>query len=133
MNWTVKRRFWEVRISSEIWKSIRLCPRINALNILHGYVHKNMVEFSFKFYHTEKGVFYFLQKNLEDLAELRERQLKWRQKATQLQNDVHTFRSNVEKEVCIVGIVTVFGIFVHYLLEVKIPSHIGCGHSGWNY
>ncbi|XP_046845926.1 rab5 GDP/GTP exchange factor-like [Xenia sp. Carnegie-2017] len=40
-----------------------------------------------------------MQKNLEDLAELRERQLKWRQKATQLQNDVHTFRINVEKEV----------------------------------
>lgn len=40
-----------------------------------------------------------LQENLENLAELRERQLRWRHRAMQLQNEIASFRSDVAKEV----------------------------------
>lgn len=40
-----------------------------------------------------------MQKNLESLAELRERQLRWRQNALKLQNEITTFKTNVGKEV----------------------------------
>ncbi|CAB3980698.1 rab5 GDP GTP exchange factor-like [Paramuricea clavata] len=40
-----------------------------------------------------------MQENLDNLAELRESQLRWRHKAVQLQNEIASFRTDVTKEV----------------------------------